>query len=561
MRTRCARRQIWARPSKKLLANEKIKLAMAQVDCVVGAIDANVELIVDCITRARDQLNADIVLFPELAIAGYPPEDLLLRDGFLVRCSVAMDKVKAATQGIDAIVGHPLVREGDLYNAATWFRDGKVIGEYAKQLLPNYAVFDEKRYFDSGDEPLVVELKGARVGLIICEDSWEPGPTEQVRDAGAEILLIPNASPYHRFKRKLRAENLSERVESTGMAMAYLNLVGGQDELVFDGGSFVVSAGGTATAPAVPFGDALLSVDYDVSTRAFSGASWQEDSYPSELACIYQALVRGTRDYVLKNGFKKVLLGLSGGIDSALTLAIAVDGLGAENVHAVMMPSRYTSDLSIDLAREQADWLDVRHSVLSIEEPFKAFLSELDAEFSGYEPDTTEENLQSRCRAAMLMALSNKHGSLLLTTGNKSEMAVGYATIYGDMCGGFAPIKDCAKTLVYELADYRNGISKAIPQGVIDRPPTAELADGQTDQDSLPPYDILDDIIARYVERDEPVDQIVATGHDRDVVLRVVRLVLINEYKRRQSAPGVRVTPRAFGRDRRYPITSGWRGY
>ena len=538
-----------------------IKLALAQVDCVVGAIDANVALIERTIAAARDTHAADLVLFPELAVAGYPPEDLLLRPGFVARCDAAMTVIAGSTKGIDAIVGHPMERDGRLYNAATWFRDGGALGVYGKQLLPNYAVFDEKRYFQAGDEPLQVKLNGARVGLIICEDSWEPGPTDQAAALGTELLLIPNASPYHRYKRRLRADNMAERVAATGMAMAYLNLVGGQDELVFDGGSFVVSADGESTDPAAPFEDALLTVDYDPNSRSFYNPSWVGAAVPSELTCIYRALVRGTRDYVHKNGFSHVLLGLSGGIDSALTLAVAVDALGKDHVHAVMLRSRYTSDLSVELARQQSQMLGVKHSVISIENAYQTILKELSDEFAGREPDTTEENLQARCRGAILMALSNKNGSLLLTTGNKSEMAVGYATIYGDMCGGFAPLKDCAKTLVYELAHHRNSISDAIPAGVIERPPTAELAEGQTDQDSLPPYDVLDDIIARYVERDESVDSIVAHGHDRDVVLRVVRLVLINEYKRRQSAPGVRVTPRAFGRDRRYPITSGWRGY
>lgn len=543
------------------MASTRLRLALAQIDCVVGAIDANVELIVTNIVRARDEIKADLILFPELAVTGYPPEDLLLRAGFVERATKALDKVRAASRGIDVIVGHPHLRGDELYNAATWFRDGEPLGTYAKQLLPNYAVFDEKRYFTSADEPMVIDVGGTPVGLVICEDSWEPGPTDQAADAGAQLLLIPNASPYHRYKRRLRSDNMAERVAATGMAMVYLNLVGGQDELVFDGGSFVVGADGEQTAPATPFIDALLHVDYDPETRRFDAASWQDQDHPGELACIYQALVRGTRDYVLKNGFQRVLLGLSGGIDSALTLAVAVDGLGPDNVHAVMLPSRYTSDLSLTLARRQAELLGVDYSVLPIEAPFKAFLAELENEFAGHQADTTEENLQSRCRGAMLMAISNKHGSLLLTTGNKSEMAVGYATIYGDMCGGFAPLKDCAKTLVYQLAEYRNGIAAAIPEGVIDRAPTAELAEGQVDEDSLPPYAVLDDIIARYVERDESVDAIVAAGHDREVVQRVVRLVLINEYKRRQSAPGVRVTPRAFGRDRRYPITSGWRGF
>lgn len=536
----------------------ELVIAVAQVDTVVGAIAPNAELIKATIARARGELGADIVMFPELALTGYPPEDLLYRQGFLRHAAAAIDEITKTTHGIEALVGHPAQLDGVLYNAASWIKDGEVRGTYCKQALPNYAVFDEKRYFSAGDKPLTVEVKGVAVGVLICEDIWEDYPARIAAKDGADILLIPNASPYHRVKWQQREDALKARAEETGLPLVYGNLVGGQDELVFDGRSFAVAADGTISGPAVPFEDALHWVKFDATSRQFGEASWDNADQPGETEAIYSAIVRGTRDYVHKNGFKKVLLGLSGGIDSALTLCVAADAFGPENVHAYMLPSRHTSQLSLDLAAEQAELLGVACDSISIEPGYEALLASMKAVMP--EPKgLTHENLQSRCRGNILMALSNETGAMLLTTGNKSEMAVGYATIYGDMCGGFAPLKDCAKLLVYELSRYRNTVKYVIPQGVIDRPPTAELAPGQKDEDSLPPYEILDEIIARYVELDHPVQQLIEDGFDGDTVRKVVRLVLINEYKRRQSAPGVRVTPRAFGRDRRYPITSGWR--
>jgi len=459
--------------------------------------------------------------------------------------------------GPDVLLGHPLREDGLLYDAVSWIRNGQVLGQYRKQALPNYAVFDEKRYFQSGDAALTVTLRGQRVGVLICEDIWESEPSRVAAAHGCDLIVVPNASPFHVYKRAERERALRLRARESGKPILYANLVGGQDELVFDGRSFAITPNGEITGPTPLYADGIFRFCF--AGRQFSAQGWQPDGPEQRLPGVYDTLVRGTRDYVHKSGFHTVMLGLSGGIDSALTLAIAVDAFGAHNVHAVMLPSRHTSQLSIDLARQQCEWMNVRHEVISIEAPFEAFLQVLAPAFDGAEPDVTEENLQARCRGNILMALSNKSGAMLLTTGTRSEEAVGYCTIYGDMCGGYAPIKDCVKTLCYELSVYRNALGQAIPQGVIDRPPSAELAPDQKDEDSLPPYDILDEILARYVENDESVEDIVAAGFDLETVRKVARLVLINEYKRRQSAPGVRVTPRAFGRDRRYPISNRWR--
>ncbi len=442
-----------------------------------------------------------------------------------------------------------------------------VLGRYFKHALPNYAVFDERRYFSAGTEPLVIELKGTRMGVLICEDTWVPGPASLAKAAGAELLLVPNASPYRDNKLANRTAMFTERQQDCGLPMVYSNLVGGQDELVFDGRSMLMDANGGFSIRANPCEEELPIACYEPE----SGGLWFEgfeDS--SELdasailkgedltACIYTVLVRGLKDYIIKNSFTDIVLGLSGGIDSALTLVLAVDALGADHVHAVMMPSRHTSDLSLKLARDQADMLEVAYREISIEPAFEALLDSLEVSFEGCQADVTEENLQARVRGNMLMALSNKFGWMVLATGNKSELAVGYSTIYGDMCGGFSPIKDCLKTRVYELSEYRNTLSPAIPQAVIDRPPSAELAPGQLDQDSLPEYDLLDQILYHYIEQDWSIADIVAAGFDEQVVRRIAAMVIRNEYKRRQGAPGVRITSKAFGRDRRYPITSGW---
>ncbi len=533
--------------------NPSLTVALVQRDFPVGDIAGNVRRVVDALAEAR-ALKPDLLVFPELTLTGYPPEDLLFRHGFLAVCEKALAEVAAAVSGPDVLVGHPLRQGRRLYNAVSWIRDGEIIGQYAKQALPNYAVFDEKRYFDPGHQALTVVVKGVRVGVLICEDIWEELPALRAAEEGCDLIVVPNASPYHLEKRARREAALIDRANDSGKPIVYGNLVGGQDELVFDGRSFAAEPNGRLVGPTAAYAEGLFAFGYaDGHLRA---QNFEPDGPEDTVAVIYQTLIRGTRDYVHKNGFTDVLLGLSGGIDSALTLAIAVDALGAEHVRAVMLPSRHTSELSVRLAADQARLLGVTLDTVSIEPAYRAFLESLGSRLAGDGAGLSRENLQARCRGAALMALSNRTGALLLTTGNKSELAVGYCTLYGDMCGGFAPIKDCAKTRVYELAEYRNTLSPAIPSGVIERAPTAELAPGQTDQDSLPPYPMLDEIIARYVERDQSIEEIVAAGFDRDTVARVARLVHLNEYKRRQSAPGIRITPRAFGRDRRYPITN-----
>ncbi len=478
-----------------------------------------------------------------------------------------METLIQSISGIDVVIGHPWQNESKRFNAVSWIRDGRVIGRYCKQLLPNYAVFDERRYFAAGSEPLVVELKGCKIATLICEDTWRPEPALMAKAAGAELLLVPNASPFRDNKLADRVEMFNSRHADCGLAMVYCNLVGGQDELVFDGRSMLMDGEGQLSIIAEPCKEGLLTACYlpESGGLYFDGHRDDRSASGGEIlaaeditACIYTILVRGLMDYVIKNGFTDVVIGLSGGIDSALTLALAVDALGAAHVHAVMMPSRHTSELSLELARQQADMLKIAYREISIEPAFEALLASLQVSFEGCEADVTEENLQARVRGNMLMALSNKFGWMVLATGNKSELAVGYSTIYGDMCGGFSPIKDCLKTRVYELSHYRNTISAAIPKAVIDRPPSAELAPDQLDQDSLPEYDLLDQILYHYIEQDWSISDIVADGYDESVVRRVAAMVIRNEYKRRQGAPGVRVTSRAFGRDRRYPITSGW---
>ncbi|GGY26496.1 NAD+ synthase [Rhodanobacter panaciterrae] len=541
----------------------RLRLALAQFDFAVGAVAANAAKVGDLIAQARTG-GADLVVFPELTLSGYPPEDLLLRPSFLAACESELHALAQATNGVAALVGHPH-SEGEVFNAASLLREGRIEVTAHKQALPNYGVFDDKRYFRPGHETATVMIDGVRVGLLVCEDIWQPEPAAQAAAAGAELLLVINASPWDNAKQVEREAVLGARARETGCAIVYLNLVGGQDEVVYDGASLLVNGDGSIAARAPAFVDALLWAEFDPVTRSLSGENWPVAADDSIEATLYAALVRGTRDYIDKNGFGGVLLGLSGGIDSALTLALAVDALGAERVTAVMMPTRYTSQLSLDGARAQAEKLGVDYHVIDIEATYQSFVDALTPAFAGKGADTTEENLQSRTRGVMLMALSNKHGRLLLATGNKSEMAVGYATLYGDMCGAYAPLKDVYKTVVYKLSRWRNaqaakaGEGEMIPAAVIERPPSAELRDNQTDQDSLPPYDELDAILERFIEREQSQAEIVAQGFHADTVRRVVRLVLLNEFKRRQSAPGPRVTTRAFGRERRYPITSGWR--
>ena len=535
-----------------------LRVAMAQLNLLVGDIPGNTEKMIVAAREARDRWRADAIVFPELTVTGYPPEDLLLRPGFVGQVEPAMRRLCAEIQGITAIVGYPAATPEGLRNSAAVIADGGIRAVYHKQCLPNYSVFDEKRYFVAGTEPLVFELKGARVGVTICEDIWQVGPARQAAEAGAQLLLNLNASPFHAGKSRLRLEILRQRAIETGLPILYVNLVGGQDELVFDGDSQVVDGRGELTQRAPLCAEGLYPVDFSVGAT-LEPRPGEIASEPAEEAAIYQAIVLGVRDYVNKNGFPGAVLGLSGGIDSALTLAIAADALGPERVEAVLMPSRYTAEMSNSDAEREARALGVKHHLMPIEPAFESFLGILQPVLAGLPPDSTEENIQARCRGVILMAISNKTGKLVLTTGNKSETAVGYSTLYGDMAGGFAPIKDVLKTMVYRLAAYRNNLSPVIPQRVLDRPPSAELRPDQTDQDSLPPYDLLDAILQGYVEEDRSVEELVATGFDRATVERVARLVIVNEYKRRQAAPGVRITPRAFGRDRRYPITSGFR--
>jgi NAD+ synthase (glutamine-hydrolysing) len=534
-----------------------LTIALAQQDFLVGDIRGNLDKALQLIEEAR-AAGADLLLFPEMALTGYPPEDLLLRPGFLHQSEEALAELIAAVTGIDVVIGHPWRDQGRRFNAVTWARDGRVLGRYAKQLLPNYLVFDEQRYFSAGSEPLVVELAGVRIGAVICEDAWEPGPAEQARKAGAELLLVANASPYRDDKLAARREMLAARHAENGLPVAYCNLTGGQDELVFDGRSMLMDAAGRFGPTGPLCEEALLMARFDAADGSLTALDWPAAD-PEGLPEIYRVLCTGLRDYVRKNGFTDVVFGLSGGIDSGLLLALAADALGPERVHAVMMPSRHTSGLSIELAQEQALTLGVDYRCISIEPAYEALLTLLSPSFGDRPADVTEENLQSRVRGNLIMALSNKFGWLPLATSNKSEAAVGYCTIYGDMCGGFAPLLDCTKMRVYELARYRNSVAAAIPEQVITRPPSAELRPDQADQDSLPPYELLDEVLERYVEQDWSVAQIVADGFDEAMVHRVARLVLLNEYKRRQAPPCIRITHRAFGRDRRYPITSGWR--
>jgi NAD+ synthetase len=539
-----------------------VRIALAQFDFPVGAVAANAGRIAALIAEARDAHGADLVLFPELALSGYPPEDLLLRPDFLAACEASLAQIAAATHGIVAVVGHPESAGAVVFNSASVLRDGAVAATYRKCELPNYAVFDERRYFAPGDAACVFDVDGVDVGLVICEDLWFAEPLAATVALGAQVVLVPNASPFERDKSAQRDALLAQRADESrtsgpGVAIAYLNMVGGQDSLVFDGASCLADGDGHIHPAAAAFEDHLLVADFDPATRRFERAHWPAETDEQRASLAYRAIVRGTRDYLHKNGFTQAVLGLSGGVDSALVLAIAVDALGAGNVLAVRLPSRYTSDLSNDLAAEQARKLGVRIETLPIEAAFSGFLETLAPLFAGLDADVAEENLQSRCRGTLLMALSNKTGRLLLSTGNKSEYAVGYATIYGDMCGGFAPIKDLYKTEVYALCRWRNAQGGVIPAAVIERAPSAELRENQTDQDSLPPYEVLDAILFRDIELEQSRAEIVAAGFDAATVDRVLRMVRLSEWKRQQSAPGPKVSRRAFDRERRYPITSG----
>ena len=534
-------------------------LVMGQINPVVGDVSGNVKKIIQAANEARDTLNADLIVFPELTLTGYPPEDLLLRPGLSKRVDKGLRKLKKKIKDVAVLVGHPagVVRE-ELYNAASLIADGECLATYFKQHLPNYSVFDEKRYFVEGKEACVVEYKGIKFGITICEDIWFTEPTSQAADAGAEIILNLNASPFRQGKWQLREAELKQRVIETGLPIVYVNQVGGQDELVFDGCSFVLSATGEKIVRAPAWQEILFPVSLKHNAEQGLSVVGELAEKETELAMIYQALVIGLRDYVEKNHFSSVVIGLSGGIDSALTLALAFDAIGPERVSTVMMPSQYTAQMSLDDAQEMADGLLVEHSIIAIDSLFEQFLASLSEQFAGKYVDTTEENIQARIRGTLLMAISNKTGAMVLSTGNKSEMAVGYSTLYGDMAGGYSPLKDVYKTLVYRLSEYRNSLSEVIPQRIITRPPSAELAPNQLDQDSLPPYEILDLILERYIAEDWCYEELVAAGSDAEMVARVIKMVDRNEYKRRQAPPGIRITSRAFGRDRRYPITSAY---
>ena len=543
---------------------DSLNVVLAQLNLLVGDIDGNAERIITSAKQAFDNQSAHLIVFPELTLTGYPPEDLLIRPSLQARIERALEKILEADLPGYIVVGFPEQVNCSLYNTLALIKGRERLATYHKQCLPNYQVFDERRYFKPGNDGCVFQIHGTRVAFTICEDMWELAPIVQAREAGAQLLININASPFHINKLEERQQLLQQRATEGGVPVIYVNLVGGQDELVFDGGSMAINSDGTCQflAPSYIEGNYFLKVN----VGANGSCQIPEQNIASNHSLeeqVYDALVLGVRDYVNKNNFPGVVLGLSGGIDSSLTLAIAVDALGKERVQAVMMPFEYTSQLSINAAAQQAALLGVNYKVIAIHEIYSAFMDALAMEFAGSEIDVSEQNIQARARGVILMAISNKKGSLVLTTGNKSEIAVGYTTLYGDMAGGFNPLKHVSKTLVYKLSSYRNTgygpePDEVIPTQVIERAPSAELAPGQIDQDNLPPYDILDQILELYVENDCSADAIVAEGFDEVIVRKIVRMVDLNEYKRRQSPIGVRLTKRGFGRDRRYPITNSW---
>lgn len=536
---------------------QELRISMAQLNFLVGDIPGNCQKILDAANTSRDQHNADLVLFPELALCGYPPEDLLFRPGFQAQVQQALTRLCSEISGIDIVVGFPEFAEDGLYNSATHISDGAIKAIYRKQCLPNYGVFDEARYFQADDQAKVIDVKGRLLGLLICEDAWHADSAAKSKELGASALLCLNASPFHQQKLDQRQQQVVARCVENSLPAIYVNLVGGQDELVFDGYSFAANASGSIVEQQCGFEESIQTVTLNPAGDLLG--SGKEVVQPNHVSDVYDSLVLGVKDYVNKNGFPGVVLGLSGGVDSALTLAIAVDALGADRVEAVAMPSRYTADISNNDAEEEAEMLGVRFHTIAIENNVAAFEQSLSARFEGLTADTTEENIQARIRGILLMAISNKTGKMVLTTSNKSETAIGYATLYGDMAGGFGPLKDVNKTLVYALCRYRNSLSPAIPERVITRPPSAELREDQQDSDSLPPYDILDPILSAWIEEEMSVSEIISLGYEAETVQRIVGMVTRNEYKRRQSSPGVKITPLAFGRDRRYPITSGYR--
>lgn len=536
----------------------KISIVLAQLDLAVGDISGNTKLIIDSCEKAKNQHNADLIIFPELSISGYPPEDLLLHSGFKRRINDALNSIKEEVAGISALIGFPDYSDDSIYNACVVFRDKEEIVKYRKEALPNYSVFDEKRYFTSDEQPSVFELKGKKIGINICEDIWHKSAAMKAKESGAEIIIVINGSPYEKDGQSKRENIVKQRALQTDVPIVYLNMIGGQDELVFDGASFVMSKNGEIKYRATSFEESMDLFEFELINDECAPIKSNISSKLSVEESVYKALVRGTKDYIEKHNFSGVVMGLSGGIDSALTLSIACDAIGSDKVRAVMMPYLFTSAMSLEDAQCQADTLNIKYDILPISSLYDSTVDLLQPIFLNSEKDSTEENIQSRARGLLLMAISNKTGSMLLTTGNKSEMAVGYATLYGDMAGGFAPIKDCTKTMVKKLAKYRNTISEVIPNRVIEREPSAELRENQHDSDSLPAYDLLDPILEAFIEEDLSVEEIVERGFERETVTSILEMVKRNEYKRRQAPPGVRISNRAFGRDWRYPITSGY---
>ena len=538
---------------------DSVTIALAQIDLAVGDVAGNTAKILDYAARARDELQADLVVFPELSVCGYPPEDLLFHAGLRNRTERAIDEIRSSVRDIAILIGFPEYVDDRIYNSCAVFKDGDLLCAYRKHCLPNYSVFDEERYFTKGKDAAVCRINGIAIGLTICEDIWQTAPIAAARAAGAECVISINGSPFEIESQRHREVNGRKRIQEVGIPLVYLNMVGGQDELVFDGGSFAMQANGDIAFRADTFEECLHRVELNAGAGGVEIVKAEIAAPITLQETVYRALVKGTRDYVEKHAFPGVVVGLSGGIDSALVLAIACDAIGADRVRAVMMPFRYTSTMSQEDAAKEATTLGVQYDVVPIGPMYESTVGQLAGLFEGLEDDVTEENIQARCRGLLLMAISNKTGSMLLTTGNKSEMAVGYATLYGDMAGGFAPIKDCSKTLVYRLARYRNSIEEVIPERVISRPPSAELRPDQKDSDSLPDYDELDPILEAFIEEDLSVDAIVEKGFEHATVVRILEMVKRNEYKRRQAPPGVRISSRAFGRDWRYPITSGYK--
>ena len=538
--------------------NEKISIVLAQIDLIVGDISGNTTRILEYCERVKVESDADLIIFPELSISGYPPEDLLLHSGLKRRIAEAMELIGQNVRGIAVLVGFPEYTQDHIFNSCAVYNNGKELIRYRKHALPNYSVFDEKRYFTPGNETAVFELQGIKIGINICEDIWYSKPARLSKLAGAELIIVINGSPYQKDGQNIRESTIKRRISEVKIPIVYLNLVGGQDELIFDGASFVMNEKGDVIYRAPAFEETIACIEFERIKKTIVPISNSIEPKLEEIESIYKALVKGTRDYISKHNFPGVVLGLSGGIDSALTLAIACDAIGSDNVRAVMMPFRYTSKMSLEDAQLQSSILNIQYDILPIETLYDAANNLLLPIFDGAKVDATEENIQSRARCILLMAISNKTGLMLLTTGNKSEMAVGYATLYGDMAGGFAPIKDCTKTMVKKLAEYRNTLNEVIPQRVIDREPSAELRENQQDSDSLPPYDLLDPILEAFVEEDLSVLEIVERGYDKTLVTRILEMVKRNEYKRRQAPPGIRISNRAFGRDWRYPITSGY---